>query len=122
MTFTTDTTQAPLAVFRHGAHITAVPAGDPYGADTVAGVAIAYGSLVGVEAVEVCPTHRTVPATACTRATGRRCIDSDTQVMAPNSDSGQVLCGNCGREVDHYVRPGDTNEIRYITAHTMPAV
>lgn len=66
MTFTHATlTAAPMAVFRHGAYITAVPAGDPYGRDTVAGAAIHYGTLAGLETVEVCPTHRTVPATNC---------------------------------------------------------
>jgi hypothetical protein len=60
-----NATALPLAVFRHGAHITAVPADDVYGGDTVAGVAIAYGSLQGLEAVPVCRIHRTVPANAC---------------------------------------------------------
>jgi hypothetical protein len=58
----------PLAVFRHGTYITAVPAGDLYGGDTVAGVAIAYGSLCGLEAVPACRIHRTVPAANCTCA------------------------------------------------------
>lgn len=49
----------------------------------------------------------------------RKCIDSNTQVMVMGAAriGDTVICGNCGKSVRTYVRPGDTNKIPFIVAH-----
>jgi transcription elongation factor Elf1 len=54
----------------------------------------------------------------------RRCIDSDTQVMTPNSAGGTVTCGNCGQQVTVVEKkllddPNDHNTWLAIDEHIM---